>query len=68
MNENKRRLRDDVAQGQPINKPVPSHHRSQPIYSDDSKEEEDFLFGNHQPARGVIDMSMTTKEMMLTSN
>ena len=26
-NEDKRRLRDEVAQGQPVNGPVPAHHR-----------------------------------------
>ena len=31
---------------------MPAHHHRQPVYSDDSEEEEDFLFGNHQPARG----------------
>ena len=49
--DDRRRPRADNAQGQPINRPVPAHHRRQPVYSDDS-EEEDFLFGNHQPARG----------------
>ena len=49
---NRNRIDDRrFAQSQPINRPVPAHHRRQPVYSDDS-EEEDFLFGNHQPARG----------------
>ena len=26
-NEDKRRLRDDIAQGQPVNRPIPTHHR-----------------------------------------
>ena len=39
------------AQGQPINRHIPGHHHRQPLYSDDSEEEEDFLFGNHQPVR-----------------
>ena len=30
---------------------MPAYHRRQLVYSDDSKEEENFLFGNHQPAR-----------------
>ena len=46
-NDNRRRPRDDVAQGQPVNRSVPTHHHRQLIYSDDSEEEEDFLFGNH---------------------
>ena len=28
------------------------HHRRQPVYSDDSKEEKDLLFGYHRLARG----------------
>ena len=51
-NKDKRRLRDDVAEGQPINRLVPAHHYRQPIYSDDSEEEEDYLFANHMPTRG----------------
>ena len=31
--------------------PIPAHYRRQPLYSDDSEEEGDFLFGNHQPVR-----------------
>ena len=50
---NRNRIDDRrLAQGQPINRPVLTHHRRQPVYSDDSEEEEDFLFGNQQPARG----------------
>ena len=30
---------------------MPAHHCRQPVYSDDSGDDEDFLFGNHQPAR-----------------
>ena len=51
-NEDKRKLRDEVAQGQPVNRLVLAHHCRQLVYSDDSEKEEDFLFGNHQPARG----------------
>ena len=51
-NDDRWLLRDDFAQGQPINRPIPAHHCRQPAYSDDSEEERDFLFGNHQPARG----------------
>ena len=47
----RRRPRTDNFQGQPINRPRFVHHHRQPVYSDDSEEEEDFLFGNHQPAR-----------------
>ena len=35
-----------------FNRLVPIHHRRQPVYSDDSEEDEDFLFGNNQPVRG----------------
>ena len=35
-NENRRQLRDDVAQGQHVNRPVPIHNHRQPVYSDDS--------------------------------
>ena len=47
-----RRLRDEVAQGQPVSRPIPTHHHRQPVYSDESKENEDFLYANHRPARG----------------
>ena len=50
-NDDRRRLRDDVAQGQPVNRLVPANHCRQLIYSDDS-EEEDFLFSDHRPTRG----------------
>ena len=39
-NDNKRRLRDDVAQSQPVNKYIHVNHRRQPIYRNDSEEEE----------------------------
>ena len=51
-NDDRQRPRVDISQNQSVNRHVPVHHRRQPIYSDDSEEEEDFLFGNHQPARG----------------
>ena len=35
-NENMRGPRD-VAQGQPINRPVPERHHRKPVYSDDSE-------------------------------
>ena len=50
-NDDGRRPRYDFAQGQPVNRLVLAHHHRQPVYSDDSEEEEDFLFGNYQPAR-----------------
>ena len=46
-NDDRQRLRDDFARGQPVNKHVPAHHRRQHVYSDDSEENEDFLFGNN---------------------
>ena len=46
-NDDRRQPRDDFAQGQPVNRLVPTHHYKQPIYSDDLKEDENFLFGNH---------------------
>ena len=51
-NNDRRLPRDDFARGQPINRLVPTHHRRQPFYNNYSEEEEDFLFGNNQPARG----------------
>ena len=51
-NDDRRQLRDDVAQSQPVNRPVHTNHRRQPIYSDDSEKEEEFLFANHRPIRG----------------
>ena len=42
-NKDRRRPREDVAQGQPINRPVPARHRRQPIYIDDSEEEKEFF-------------------------
>ena len=51
-NDDRRQLRDDVSQGQPANRHVLVNHRRQPVYCDDSKEEKDFLFADHRPARG----------------
>ena len=51
-NEDMRGPRDDVAQGQLVNRLVPARHRRQPVYSDDSKEEEDLLYADQRPARG----------------
>ena len=51
-NKDRMRLRDEIAQGQPVNRPIPAHHHRQPIYSDESEEEEDFLYADHRPARG----------------
>ena len=46
--------RADNAQGQPLNRPVPmpAHYHRQSVYNDELGDEEDFLFGNYQPARG----------------
>ena len=51
-NDNRRWLRDEIAQGQPVNRLVPAHHHRQPVYSDDSEEEDKFEFADHRPARG----------------
>ena len=51
-NEDKRGPRDDVAQGQLVNRPVPAHHRRQPVYNDDLEEEEDFLYADQWPVKG----------------
>ena len=51
-NEDRRRLRDDIAQGQPVNRLVPAYNRRQPVYSVDSKEDNDFVFADHRSARG----------------
>ena len=51
-NRDRRRLRDEVAQGQPVNMLVPVHHRRQPIYSYESEEDEEFLYADHQPVKG----------------
>ena len=50
-NEDRRGPRDDVAQGQPINRSVPTRHHRQSVYSDDSEEEEDFLYVDHRLTR-----------------
>ena len=46
-NDDRRQPRDDFAQGQLVNRPVPAHCCRQLVYSDDLEEDEDFLFGNH---------------------
>ena len=51
-NEDRRMLRDDIAQGQPVNRPIPAYHHRQPVYSDDSEEEDEFVFADHKPTRG----------------
>ena len=51
-NKDRRRLRDEVAQGQSVNRPMPAHHRRQPTYSDDLEEEEELLNADHKPVRG----------------
>ena len=50
-NKERRRLRDDVAQGQPVNRPVSVYNRKQPVYSDDSEKEDEFVFADHKHAR-----------------
>ena len=50
-NDDQKRLRDDVTQGQPVNRLVLANHCRRLVYSDDS-EEEDFLFTDHIPVRG----------------
>ena len=51
-NEDRRRLRDEVFQDQLVNRYVPVHHHRQPVYNDDSKKEENFLYAEHRPVRG----------------
>ena len=69
-NEDRRRLKDEVAQCQLVNRPVPAHHRRQPVYSDDSEEEEDFLY--MPPIIGlqevVVDMIMVMRGIVEISN
>ena len=50
--EDKKKLNDEVAQGQPVNRPIPTHHHRQPVYSDESEEDEDFLYADHRPTMG----------------
>ena len=50
-NKDKKGPREDIAQGQPINRPIPAHHRRQPVYNNDSEEEDDFLYVDPRPAR-----------------
>ena len=49
-NDDRQLPRDEFSQGQPVNRPIPAHHRRQLVYCDDS--EEDLLFGNHPPVIG----------------
>ena len=51
-NEDRRGPREDVAQGQPVNRHVLVRYRRQLIYSDDLEEEEDFLYADHRPVKG----------------
>ena len=51
-NDDKMRLRDEVVQGQPVNKPIPTHHHRQPVYNDDLEKEDEFDFADHRPVRG----------------
>ena len=50
-NEDRKRPRDDVAQGQSVNRPVSVHYRRQPVYSNDSEKDEEFVFVDHRPIR-----------------
>ena len=50
-NENKKRLMDDVAHGQLVNRSIPAYHHRQPVYSDESKKEVEFVFSDQRPAR-----------------
>ena len=52
-NENRRWLREDVAQGQPFNMLVLAYNCGQPIYSDDLEEDDNFMFANHKPTKTV---------------
>ena len=51
-NEDRGGPRADVAQGQPVNRHVRARHRRQPVYSDDSEEEDNFLYADQRPIRG----------------
>ena len=51
-NKDKKGLRDDVTQGQPVNRPIPTYNHRQLVYSVDSEEEDEFVFANHRPTRG----------------
>ena len=60
-NDDRQRPRYDFAQCQPINKPIHACHCRQPVYSDNSEEEEDFLFGDHRPIKVVVDILVVMK-------
>ena len=51
-NENRQRLKEDVARGEIINIPISTYNHRQPIYSDDLEEDNDFIFADHRPTRG----------------
>ena len=51
-NENIWQLKEDVAWGQPVNRLVPAYNRRQPVYNDDSEEDEDFVFVDHRLTKG----------------
>ena len=50
--EDNRWLRDDVAQDQLVNRHVPVYSCRQLVYSDDSEEDDEFVFTYHRPTRG----------------
>ena len=51
-NKDKKRLRDDVTQCQPVNRPIPTYNHRQLVYNDESEEDDDFMFADHRPTRG----------------
>ena len=51
-NESRQQLREDVAQGKIINMPISTYNHRQPVYNDDSEEDDDFMFADHRPTRG----------------
>ena len=51
-NEDRRGTSEDVAQGQPVNRPVSARRSRQSVYSDDLEKEEDFMYADHRLARG----------------
>ena len=67
-NEDRRWLRDDVAQGQPINGHVPTHNRRQPFYSDDSEEEMSLLLQTIDLQEVVVGMLVTLIGMVVISD
>ena len=67
-NDDRRWPRDEVAQGPPVNRHVPAHHYRQPVYSDDSEENEDFLHADHGLQEVEVYVIMAMRGAMETSN